>query len=86
MTTIRESVEESTAKCKDAAAVQLALKYADAIDAEGDLAKLGPKLLAVLESLGLTPKGRRKEEDSDSHNSPVDELKAKRAARAAGQH
>jgi hypothetical protein len=47
---------------EDAAAVRLAERYAAAIDDADDkqaaLDKLGPKLLAVLESLGATPKGR----------------------------
>jgi len=51
----------------DGAVVELAKVYAAAIDAPpcscdrcptGDLAKLGPQLLAVLESLGMTPRGR----------------------------
>ncbi|HEX7038674.1 MAG TPA: hypothetical protein VF202_01015 [Trueperaceae bacterium] len=44
----------------DDAAVVLARKYAAAIDAGTDetLNDLGPKLLAVLESLGATPRAR----------------------------
>lgn len=46
----------------DTGAVKLARAYAEAIDAApGDpevLEKLGPKLLAALESLGATPKAR----------------------------
>ena len=47
---------------EDAAAVRLAQRYAAAIDAAEDhaaaLDRLGPKLLAVLESLGATPDAR----------------------------
>lgn len=89
MTNIRvsQSVAESISECKDKAAAQLALRYAQEIDNGGDLEKLGPRLLAVLESLALTPKGRaqsRKENDGD-HTSPLDELKAKREAKASGK-
>lgn len=47
---------------EDVAVVRLAREYAAAIDAaQGDVAvlsDLGPKLLAVLKSLGATPKDR----------------------------
>lgn len=49
---------------EDAAAVKLARLYATEIDQAEDKAaaldKLGPKLLAVLESLGATPTARAK--------------------------
>ena len=45
---------------KDAGAVKLAMEYAQTIDAGAAdlLDKLGPKLLACLESLGATPAAR----------------------------
>lgn len=47
---------------EDAAAAQLARRYAAAIDSAvdpaGTLNELGPKLLAVLEALGATPRAR----------------------------
>ena len=88
-TSVREAVEESTAHSTDAAAVSLALAYAKEIDAGASLESLGPKLLAVLESLGLTPKGRGLARmgggGNEQPSNPLDELKARRAARAAGQ-
>lgn len=51
-----------TLKPEDAAAAKLAQRYAAAIDTAGApaeiLDKLGPKLLAALESLGATPAAR----------------------------
>ncbi|OLF07747.1 hypothetical protein BLA60_25800 [Actinophytocola xinjiangensis] len=51
-----------TDNSRDAGAVKLAQRYAAVIDeaevAQDALNELGPKLLAVLESLGATPKGR----------------------------
>lgn len=61
---VAESVKELPETPRDAGAIRLANRYAAAIDAtpSGEqwavLADLGPKLLAVLESLGATPKGR----------------------------
>src|SRR5260221_11389279 len=53
-----------TLTAADGAAVKLAQRYAAAIDdAESPaeaLERLGPRLLAVLESLGATPAGRAK--------------------------
>lgn len=60
-----ETIAALELKDEDAAAVRLAHRYAAAIDAVTDLdllgkvlADLGPKLHAVLESLGATPAAR----------------------------
>lgn len=48
---------------------------------------LGPKLLAVLTSLGLTTAGRGAAKDAGGKHddrSPIDEIRARRAARGAG--
>jgi hypothetical protein len=50
---------------------------------------LGPKLLATLDALGMTPKGRaaiigKGAPTREPAASPLDELRARRAARAAG--
>ncbi|RKF24132.1 terminase small subunit [Micromonospora globbae] len=66
---ISPDVAETVAKLPDlteadAAAVKLAKRYAAAIDQAGPddaaevLDRLGPKLLAALESLGATPRSR----------------------------
>jgi len=72
----------------DAAAAELAVHYATAIDASADdLTKLGPALLAALESLGMTPRARKslvKGGDGDGPTSPLDELRQRRADRDAG--
>lgn len=84
---------------RDVAAVRLALLYAGALDHDGevcsqcgspppDLVKLGPLLLAVLESLCLTPRGRSASAgavpDPAKPANPLDELRAERERRAAG--
>ncbi len=61
---VAETIKQLTLGPEDAAAVRLAERYAAAIDAapateqQETLDKLGPKLLAALESLGATPKAR----------------------------
>jgi hypothetical protein len=71
---------------EDAGAVKLAAHYAQAIDDADDpattLAMLGPKLLAVLESLGATPKARAalQKGDPPSAAGKLDRLRAARGA------
>lgn len=86
---IRETLDTALASVEtgsaDAATVALARKYADLIDGEGDLIKVGPLLLAALVQLGMTPKSRAAVVGGgakDVHNiDPLDELNARRAAR-----
>lgn len=74
----------------DQAIVDLAREYAEQIDAgetpdRHPLPLYGPKLLACLDSLLLTPKARRaitKDPKRDPADSPLDELKRRRAARS----
>lgn len=69
----------------DTAAAELALAYARAVDNGGDLEKIGPLLLNVLESMLMTPKARaavvKGARDDTSRKSPLDELRARRDAR-----
>lgn len=65
----------------DSAAVELARVYARALDNDGALDVLGPKLLAVLESLGMTPRSRSAKGGQDATTSPLDELRERRDAR-----
>jgi hypothetical protein len=70
---------------RDAGAVELARTYVREIAMGGDLAKLGPALLACLAALGLTPAARAalvKGGTGGSVPSPLDELKARRAKRS----
>lgn len=71
---------------QDKAAVRLAERYADAIDNTEDRAevmeKLGPKLLAVLESLGATPAARARLRGGGGPHGES-RLSALRAARGA---
>lgn len=70
----------------DAAAAELAIHYAEQIDLGEDLIKIGPPLLAALESLGMTPRSRKSlvREAGSGPASPLDELRQRRAERAAG--
>jgi hypothetical protein len=75
----------------DKAAVQLATGYAKALDSGGNLLKFGPLLLAVLESLGMTPKsraailGKGVSNDGSHTSNPLDELRRRREQRRARQ-
>jgi hypothetical protein len=83
------SLEALTLRPCDQAAAELALTYAEAIDDGEPAEKLGPPLLSALESLGMTPRGRKAlakggAEDGQQPRSPLDELRAKRQQRTAG--
>ncbi len=70
---------------KDAGAVRLAHEYASAIDLccsnPEILEKLGPKLLACLESLGATPAARARMKGGKTPDAKPSELAKLRAAR-----
>lgn len=77
---------------RDRATADLALRYAAAIDDAADwqdrqrdpLAELGPKLLAALTALQMTPAARKAAmagPEPAKPRSPLDELRARRAAR-----
>lgn len=61
---VAETVANLDLSAEDVAAVRLAQRYAAAIDAAGAddlvvvLDRLGPKLVAVLDALGATPRAR----------------------------
>lgn len=70
----------------DAATVELARGYAAEIDAGGDLGKLGPKLLACLDALLMTPKARAavvKGGEDEPETNPLDDLRERRRKRYA---
>lgn len=70
---------------RDAAVRDLVVMYAKKIDEKpGSVFDLGPKLLAGLEALGLTPRARSaggKLPDTRAADNPLDELRNRRAAR-----
>ena len=80
---------------RDRAAADLALLYAAHLDDIGEwadklrdtLAELGPKLLAALTALQMTPAARKAvmagAAEATPPSSPLDELRAKRKARGA---
>lgn len=88
---VRNSIASAGAQITDmdAVGVNLALHYAAELDRGGDLAKLGPALLTALVQLGLTPKARasavgrdgKVDDGGSAARSPLDELRARRAAR-----
>lgn len=83
---VRKALADLSIKPADGAAVELALTYAREIDAGGDLAKLGPALLATLTALRMTPAARaaavKGGQDAGPPASPLDELRARRAKRS----
>lgn len=89
-TALRVALADVIVESKDHATVALAYLYADTLDGDPDQAeKVGPKFLAALEALLLTPRARAAamrgvNDDQRKQLSPLDELKAKRAARGAG--
>ena len=83
---VREALAELDLTPADKGATELALTYANSIDSGmGDIARVGPALLAVLESLGMTPKARaaiKRGVNTDAgHTSPLDELRIRRNSR-----
>jgi hypothetical protein len=84
---VRDSIATKTFGTEDRGIAMLAIYYAEEIDLDsGELNRLGPKLQAALESLGLTPLARarmtKKVNDDDKPTAdPLDELDARRSAR-----
>lgn len=82
--TVAEALTSVDTDGVDQAAARLAETYAEQIDNGGDLSKLGPGLLAALESLGMTPRARRNAmKGASGVRSPLDELRQRRADRSA---
>jgi len=84
-TAVRAALDAHHTQPADAGAVELALTYARGVDLGDDLAKLGPPLLATLSALGMTPVARAalaKGASGETATNPLDELRARRAARA----
>ena len=83
---VAETIAALGLKPEDAAAVKLAQRYAAAIDADdegGALDRLGPKLHAVLESLGATPAARAKLKGGRPADGKPNRLQGLRNARGA---
>jgi hypothetical protein len=83
---VNEALKALDLADEDIAAARLARRYAATIDGSGDAAfvleRLGPKLLAALESLGATPKARAAM-GLKGGLAPVGKLQALRSARGA---
>lgn len=82
---VRAAVKTLALTPADQPAVQLAIRYATAVDAGEPVEKVGPPLLQVLTALHMTPAARaalvKGGKDAGRSNSPLDELRARRAAR-----
>lgn len=84
---VTTSLEALEPDARDGAARDLALAYARELDRYPDtLADLGPKLLAALDALGMTPRARSAalKGGPGAARNPLDELRQRRAERAAG--
>ena len=83
---VTESLEALEPDARDGAARDLAVTYARELDTSPELlAELGPKLLAALDALGMTPRARAaatKGTPGTARN-PLDELRARRAGRSS---
>jgi hypothetical protein len=83
--TVRSAARARKVTPADRAALELALTYAKALDDGDDLDKLGPKLLASLDALGLTSRSRalmtKGAGDGSTGPDPIDELRKRRTAR-----
>lgn len=84
---LQTSLSKILDKDEDKAAAELAMTYAREIDLGGDLAKLGPALLACLTSLLLTPAARaaamKGGQGADSKpGSRLDELRERRVRKS----
>lgn len=92
---VTEALRDAPTLPRDKAAVALVRRYAQLLDAARGTAReeelyadLGPKLLAALTALGMTAAGRSKKDTPQGANvnNPLDELRARRERRRAGQH
>lgn len=83
-----DSLTDAELLPRDGAAVRLAQRYAAELDdGDGDTVdRLGPKLLAVLTALGMSPAGRgvKGGNGGDGVRSRLDELRERRERRGAG--
>ena len=84
---LADSIRSAGVGSRDLAAAELAQAYATDIDLGGDLVKLGPGLLRVLDALQLTPKSRAVAQkggtvDPAAQPSQLDELRARRARKS----
>jgi hypothetical protein len=90
---LEEALKDVETNPADEVTILLAKRLCFQLDMEPDkITVYGPKLMTVLDSLGMTPKSRAaiiKGEGGDSTNttgdSPLDKLRAKRAERISNQ-
>lgn len=81
---LSDALETAATSGADGATIELAKRYAAEIDAGEDLAKLGPKLLACLDALLMTPKARAavvKGGEDEPETNPLDDLRERRRKR-----
>src|ERR1700743_1131411 len=83
----RAALTSVSPDARDAAAARLADTYCREIDMGGDLAKLGPPLLAALEALQMTPRARAVAQrggrgEPEPVADPINELGLRRARKS----
>ncbi len=87
LATLNAALDATETTPADQTAVHLALLYASQIDEnEARASELGPKLLTALDALCMTPRARNAIKGASGAailDSPLDQLKARRAARIA---
>ncbi len=86
--TLTECFEREPYAPQDKALAHLALTYADELDNDGELARLGPLLQSALESLQMSPRARAMSKkgmttDAKPGNSKLDELRERRERKRA---
>jgi hypothetical protein len=82
---VEEALAAQPVEARDAATAELAMTYARNIDDGGDLAKVGPALLAALDALLMSPRARAAAKKAVTSEkpaaNPLDQLAAARARR-----
>jgi hypothetical protein len=83
------AISEAEIEERDKATAELARQYALSIDHGGDVVKLGPLLLSVLESLNMSPRARavgtKGVTTSDNKPSTLDQLAERRARKSRAE-
>jgi hypothetical protein len=86
---VKAALDHEPVAARDRATATLALTYAAAIDDGADLSKLGPALLACLESLLMSPRARAAAKKavitSEPAANPLDALAERRSRKSRAE-
>ena len=93
MLALFDSLKAEPVKPQDAVTAALAMRYVHEIETGGDIARLGPALLSVLESLQMSPRSRAAIQRgangvaaAPTTNNPLASLRAQRAGKNGTTH